>query len=224
MVVPARAGSKRIPGKNIKEFNGSPMITWPISACLGSSLTETLVVSTDGEDIADVARSAGAERVVKRPALLASDTAGTAPVVKHTLDELGVSDDTPVACVYPTAPITTEHFESALELSGAHPHEFVISVGRHRAPFERSLTLNAGGKMSVSNPEHVATRTQDLPVRFFDAGKLYIAPAGLWRSQPSMMSTPFVPFFLPPWATVDIDEPDDWSLAEALHRAFVIGF
>jgi N-acylneuraminate cytidylyltransferase len=76
--------------------------------------------------------------------------------------------------------------------------------------------------MAVAHPEHLLSRTQDLPVRYFDAGKFYIAPASLWKLQETMMSAPFVPYFLSEWATVDIDEPEDWALAEALHRAVVL--
>lgn len=224
MVLPARAGSQRIPGKNTRAFNGLPMITWPISSCLGSAKTASVVVSTDSEDIAKVARDAGANKILMRPGFLATNTAGTAPVIVHAIDELELPDEDLVVCVYPTAAITTELYENALKLAVENPDQFVISVGRHRSPFERSLKPLGDGRMELESYDHVDTRTQDLPNRFFDAGKLYIAKARLWRSQTTMMSAPFIPFHLPPWAAVDLDEPDDWLLAEALHRVFVVGF
>ena len=76
--------------------------------------------------------------------------------------------------------------------------------------------------MSLSSSEHMLTRTQDLPQRYFDAGKLYIARVSVWKARATMMEAPFVPFHLPDWATVDVDEPDDWAVAEALHRVFVL--
>jgi len=76
--------------------------------------------------------------------------------------------------------------------------------------------------MSLSSTEHMLTRTQDLPQRYFDAGKLYIARVSVWKARATMMEAPFVPFYLPDWATVDVDEPDDWAVAEALHRVFVL--
>ena len=76
--------------------------------------------------------------------------------------------------------------------------------------------------MSLVSSEHLHTRTQDLPQRFFDAGKLYLAPASLWLERDTMMAGPFVPFFLPARAVVDLDEPDDWPIAEVLHRQFVL--
>ena len=76
--------------------------------------------------------------------------------------------------------------------------------------------------MAIESTQSLLARTQDLPQRFFDAGKFYLASAGLWRTQETMMSDPFVPYYLPDWASVDMDEPDDWPIAEALHRAFVL--
>jgi N-acylneuraminate cytidylyltransferase len=221
-VVPARGGSTRIPRKNILSFNGKPMITWPLSAAIQVGLFDHVVVSTDDDEIAAIARAAGAQVPFVRPSDLANEHAGTAPVIRHAISELGLADDDTVVCLYPTAAITPEILSDALSQAGASPQSFVISVGRHRSPSERSLESRADGTMAVAHPEHLLSRTQDLPLRYFDAGKFYIAPASLWKSQETMMSEPFTPYFLPEWATVDIDEPGDWPLAEALHKAFVL--
>ncbi len=221
-VVPARGGSTRIPGKNILSFNGKPIITWPLSAATRAGLFERVVVSTDDEEIAAIAREAGAEVPFMRPANLADQHAGTAPVIRHAIAELGFADADIVVCLYPTAAITPQILTDALSQAGASPRSFLISVGRHRSPLERSLKAGPNDTMAVAHPEHLLSRTQDLPVRYFDAGKFYIAPASLWKSQETMMSEPFTPYFLPEWATVDIDEPGDWPLAEALHKAFVL--
>jgi N-acylneuraminate cytidylyltransferase len=79
------------------------------------------------------------------------------------------------------------------------------------------------GRMYFENPHALLTRTQDLPARYFDAGKFYVGTVALWRERETMMSEPFVPFLLPDWLSVDIDEPDDWPVAEALHEAFASG-
>ena len=221
-VVPARGGSTRIPRKNILSFNGKPMITWPLSAAATSGVFDRVVVSTDDDEIAAIAREAGAEVPFTRPANLADQHAGTAPVIRHVITELDLADDDIVVCIYPTAAITSEILGDALSHAGSQPERFVISVGRHRSPLERSLESRPHDLMAVAHPEHLLTRTQDLPVRYFDAGKFYIAPASLWNSQETMMSEPFRPYFLPEWASVDMDEPQDWALAEALHRAFVL--
>jgi N-acylneuraminate cytidylyltransferase len=220
-IIPARGGSTRIPRKNIKEFNGRPILEWPVTACLSVEGISQVVVSTEDEGIGGVARSVGAT-VVERPEHLATNTAGTAPVIAHAIDELGLEDTTIVLCLYPTATLTATQLSEVLGLAAARPESFVVTVGRHRSPWERSLHWVSDGLMSLASPDHLLTRTQDLPQRFFDAGKVYAASASLWRQRETMMEHPFVPFFLPEWATVDIDEPEDWPVAEALHRVFVL--
>ena len=221
-IIPARGGSTRIPRKNARDFNGRPMISWPLEACKALAEISHIVVSTDDQALARIARDLGATRVIDRPAELATDTAGTAPVIKHAIDELGVDDDTLVMCLYPTATLTLHLISEALELAREHPDRFVVSVGRHRSPHERSLQRLDGDLMSLASTNHLLTRTQDLPQRYFDAGKLYVARASVWKARETMMEKPFVPFYLPDWAAVDIDEPDDWPVAEALHRVFVL--
>ena len=221
-IIPARGGSTRIPRKNSRDFNGRPMISWPLEACKALDTISHRVVSTDDDELARIARDWGATLVIDRPAELATDTAGTAPVIKHAIDELGVDDDTLVMCLYPTATLTPHLVSEALELAREHPDKFVVSVGRHRSPHERSLQRLEGNLMSLASTDHLLTRTQDLPQRYFDAGKLYVARASVWKARETMMDKPFVPFYLPDWAAVDIDEPDDWPIAEALHRVFVL--
>jgi len=221
-IIPARGGSTRIPRKNSRDFNGRPMISWPLEACKALDTISQRVVSTDDDELARLARDSGATLVIDRPAELATDTAGTAPVIKHAIDELDVDDDTLVMCLYPTATLTPHLVSEALELAREHPDKFVVSVGRHRSPHERSLERLEGDLMSLASTDHLLTRTQDLPQRYFDAGKLYVARASVWKARETMMDKPFVPFYLPDWAAVDIDEPDDWPIAEALHRVFVL--
>jgi pseudaminic acid cytidylyltransferase len=180
------------------------------------------VVSTDDADIARIASEHGAEVPFTRPSELANEVAGTAPVVRHALEELAVSDGDTVVCLYPTAALPGSLLAEGLGLAITNQGRFVVSVGRHRSPLERALRETAEGTAELVTPEHLLTRTQDLPVHFFDAGKFYIASAGLWRGQETMMSKPFTPFLLPDWASVDIDEPDDWPVAQALHKAFVV--
>ena len=172
-VVPARGGSTRIPRKNARDFNGRPMISWPIEACKALGAISHRVVSTDDEELARIARESGATMVINRPAELATDTAGTAPVIKHAIDELGVDDDTLVMCLYPTATLTSHLVSEALELAREHSDRFVVSVGRHRSPHERSLQRLEGDLMTLASPEHLLTRTQDHPQRYIYDGKLY---------------------------------------------------
>lgn len=221
-IIPARGGSTRVPRKNVKAFNGQPMLSWPIQAALASSAIDRVVVSTDDDEIAQVAIASGAEVPFTRSGELSSAHAGTAPVILHAIDELGIADSDVVMCLYPTAPVPVVFLDEAMQVAMKNPEYFTISVGRHRSPLERALGALDEGLMAIESTQSLLERTQDLPQRFFDAGKFYLASAGLWRSKETMMSDPFIPYYLPDWASVDMDEPDDWPIAEALHRAFVL--
>lgn len=221
-IIPARAGSKRIPGKNKRDFNGLPMIAWPLSSLVLSESISRVIVSTDDPEIAKLAKDAGAEVPFLRPSELSGDCVGTADVIRHAISQLELDDITIVANVYPTAPLPPQLFDDALAVHEENPGHFVIGVGRYRTPIERALRVNLE-LMSHVDLSASLTRTQDLPEAYFDAGKFHIASVELWKERATMMSQPFVPFFLPEWTTVDIDEESDWEIAEALHRHFVLG-
>lgn len=223
-VIPARSGSKRIPGKNTREFNGRPMIAWPIVACQDSESVARIIVSTDSPEIANIARELGAETPFLRPEELSNDTAGTAPVIRHAIESLGLDDKVGVLCVYPTAAIQPLFIDDAVTLldKSGMANRFLVSVGRHRSPLDRALGPTEDGLLQLLNPKALLSRTQDLPQAYFDAGKFYLASAGTWMEHETMMAHPFVPFLMPDWASVDIDEEGDWVIAETLHRAFSV--
>jgi CMP-N-acetylneuraminic acid synthetase len=179
-------------------------------------------VSTDDAEVSLVAAQEGAEIPFERPASLADDLAGTAPVIRHAIEELALEPLQLVLCLYPTAAIDSAILDSALKLAETSglPDRFLISVGKHRSPHERSLVATAEALMKLASREALLTRTQDLPQRYFDAGKIYLAHAETWMKHETMMAKPFLPFPLPAWATIDMDEPEDWPIAEALHRSF----
>ena len=222
VIIPARGGSQRIPRKNIRSFNGKPIIQWPIQAALSLSGNPTVVVSTDDPEIAEIARLAGAEVPFMRPSELADAHAGTAPVIRHAIEELDVPDTTIVVCLYPTSTLPAQLVQEGSEKAHHTVDRFVVAVGRHRSPLGRALRIVDDGLMELADSHNLLVRTQDLPVHYFDAGKFYGATARVWKEASTMMARPFVPFYLPAWASIDIDEPDDWPVAEALHRAFVM--
>lgn len=181
-----------------------------------------VIVSTDDPEISEIASSLGAEVPFIRPHDLASNTAGTAPVIRHAIESLQLAPDLAVMCLYPTAALPSFFLEQGFEVAKLHPTLFTITVGRHRSPMERSLVALRNGLMELQSKNDLLSRTQDLPQRFFDAGKYYVANTEQWLQHVTMMDSAFVPVHLPDWASVDIDEPEDWSVAEALHKAFVL--
>lgn len=168
-IIPARGGSKRIPRKNIKLFQGQPMIAYPIRAALLSGLFDRVIVSTDDEEIASVARELGAEVPFMRPAALADDHAGTVAVIQHALRELAATGDHPeyTCCLYATAPfVLPEKLREGFELLAARPDkDFAFTVSDYAAPVQRALRVNADGGVESLYPEYQQTRSQDLGAR-----------------------------------------------------------
>ncbi|MEZ5312319.1 MAG: pseudaminic acid cytidylyltransferase [Thermoanaerobaculia bacterium] len=163
-IIPARGGSKRIPRKNIKEFCGKPMIAWSIEAALASRLFAHVLVSTDDAEIADVARSAGAEVPFLRPAELSDDHAGTTGVIAHgTAWALARSwEVSAVCCLYPTAPfVRCEDLARGLEMLEASDLQYVFAATSFAYPILRSFLEMEGGRVSMCFPE----RFEALPAR-----------------------------------------------------------
>ncbi|MEY4760822.1 MAG: hypothetical protein RLZZ200_678, partial [Pseudomonadota bacterium] len=190
-VVPARGGSKGLPGKNIRPLCGKPLIAWTIEKALKSRYIDTLFVSTDSEDIAAVARAAGADVPLLRPAALAGDRTPTIDVVEHALDTLharqGLAFDYHVL-LEPTSPLREDHdIDAMLErLDGlADRYDGIVSlgeVGTHPSIMKRL----AGDDIEAYCPDLVmATRRQDSPPAFFPYGVAYITKVATLRAERS---------------------------------------
>ncbi len=221
-VIPARGGSKRIPRKNIREFAGKPMIAWSIEAARASSCFDRVIVSTDDAEIAEVARQWGAEVPFMRPAALADDHTGTIPVIAHAIDWLRAHGETPeqVCCVYATAPfVQPEDLRRGLEALQSRDADYAFSVTRYAFPIQRALRITDDGHVAMFQPEHFATRSQDLEEAWHDAGQFYWGRAAAWLEERPLFAAGSVPVVLPPHRVQDIDTPEDWVRAEWLFRA-----
>lgn len=222
-IIPARGGSKRIPRKNLKPFDGVPMIVRSIRTALDSGLFEQVVVSTDDAEIADVARANGALVPFMRPAELANDFTGTAAVIVHALQQLPAFDY--ACCVYATAPLLQARFlRQGLELLTQHPDKsFAFSVTDFGFPVQRALTLDGQGALTALYPEFRNTRSQDLPVAFQDAGQFYWGRSDAWLRGEVLYSPASLPLILPRYLVQDIDTVEDWKRAEYLYAALKAG-
>lgn len=221
-IIPARGGSKRIPRKNIKAFAGKPMIGYAIEAALSAPGIDRVVVSTDDDEIAQIAEDFGAELPFRRPADLADDITPTVPVIAHAIGacrELGW-DVTHACCIYPGVPfIRTDDIERALALLQESGDEgYTFPVTGFPSPIQRALKRGEDGAVAPFNPEHVGTRTQDLEPAYFDAGQFYWGAADTWLADKAIHAHGRA-IVLPEWRVVDIDTPDDWARAEVLYRA-----
>jgi N-acylneuraminate cytidylyltransferase len=222
-VIPARGGSKRIPRKNIKDFCGKPMIAWSIEAALESGVFDLVVVSTDDEEIAEVARQQGAETPFLRPAALSDDYVDTDAVVAHAIQWLEQSRIAPQAacCIYATAPfIQGDDLRRGRDALYSGDWDFAFTATDFAAPIFRSFRQTKEGGVEMLYPEHYFTRSQDLPVALHDAGQFYWGRPSAWIDQRRVFSHRSVPVIIPRYRVQDIDTDEDWIRAEFMFRAF----
>jgi len=220
-VIPARGGSKRIPRKNILPFGGRPMIAWSIAAAHAAGCFDRILVSTDDEEIAGVARGYEAEVPFWRPDHLADDHSSTQAVVLHALQwcgQEGMMLDA-VCCLYATAPFVqpSDLVEAARLLDQSPQHSFVFSATSFPFPIQRAIRIDADGRSSMFNFEHLKTRSQDLEDAYHDAGQFYWARPAAWEHTVNIFDDGR-PLLLPRWRVQDIDTKEDWIRAELMHQ------
>ena len=219
-IIPARGGSKRILRKNIKEFNGKPIIVWAILAAQKSGLFDYIVVSTDDDEIKSVSEKYGAIVPFIRPANISDDHTPTVPVISHAVKEIDrlYKHVEYACCIYPCSPLLlasdiVEAF-NMLESTGV---DFVYPVVEYPHPIFRSMRQSENGKMEFIYPKHELTRTQDLERVFHDAGQFYWGRAEAWREL-KKIHTDGLGMEIPSYRVVDIDTEDDWKRAELLSQ------
>lgn len=221
-IIPARGGSKRIPQKNVKEFCGKPMIAWSIEAALESNCFDQVIVTTDDEDIADVARRHGASVPFLRPAELSGDYVGTLPVIRHAVEWLQ-DNGMPVdyaCCLYATAPfVTAATLREGWDLIQRNDCSYAFSVTSYAFPIQRAIRITESGRVAMFYPENFNARSQDLEEAWHDAGQFYWGTKAAWLSELPIFGEDSVPVKLPRDWVQDIDTPEDWSRAEWLLRA-----
>lgn len=212
-IIPARGGSKRIPRKNVKLFLGKPMLVYSIESAQQTGLFEEIMVSTDDEEIAEVARQYGANVPFKRSAETSSDFATTADVLTEVLakyKELGREFDN-FCCFYATAPLVqSKDVVSAFELLQQSDFSCVYPVVQFSYPIWRCLDLAEDGTMTRHWPEYENSRSQDLPKEYHDTGTFYWYKTKEWL----MGKVKIGGIEVDETTIQDIDTETDWKLAE----------
>lgn len=219
-IITARGGSKRIPRKNIKEFCGKPILAYSIEAALASGIFDTVMVSTDDAEIAEIAKTYGAEVPFYRSGDTANDFATTADVINEVLEEYekrGQQFDA-LCCIYPTAPfLTGEKLRVAYEQMQEKAADSVVPVVRFSFPPQRSVIVQ-DGYLQFKWPEHALTRSQDLEPFYHDAGQFYFLRTTSFAEQKKLIMSKTVPLELEELEVQDIDNEEDWKLAELKFR------
>ena len=218
-IIPARGGSKRIKNKNIKLFNGKPIIAYPIAEIQKSGLFSRVIVSTDSREIADVSEKLGAEVPFTRPDNISDDHSTLAKVVEHALDWYKKKGETfaYACCTLATAPfVEAEQIKAGYDLITQRKVGSVISVARHGFPVLRSFTINTEGFLQMQWPDHELARSNDLPDFYHDAGQFYWLDVPLFLKKKKIFSRDALPIILPRHMVQDIDTIEDWERAELL--------
>jgi N-acylneuraminate cytidylyltransferase len=224
-VIPARGGSKRIPRKNIKDFCGKPMIVWSIEASKASALFDHIIVSTDDNEIADVAKKHGAEVPFIRPAELSDDYVGTGDVVKHAVEWAIKNIGKPefICTIYATAPfIKPMDIVTGLNLLVENNSQLAFTVTSFPFPIQRAIKINKNGRVEMFQPGNFMTRSQDLEAAYHDAGQFYWAKTDAVLNEVLAFSKEAVPVILPRHRVQDIDTYEDWARAELLFQLMSI--
>ena len=219
-VITARGGSKRIPRKNIRPFCGRPILAYSIEAALQSGVFEEVMVSTDDEEIAAVARQYGAAVPFLRSAETSGDFASSSDAVAEVLRRYaadGRQFDL-VANLYPTAPfLTAERLGQAVARLLASDAETLVPVVRFSFPPQRGFVITDGA-LCLAQPQYRETRSQDLEPMYHDAGQFYLARADAFARCPRFYGEHILPFELPELEVQDIDTLSDWEIAEFKYR------
>lgn len=212
-IIPARSGSKRIPNKNIRTFAGKPIIGWSIEAALEAECFDKIIVSTDSEKIAEIARDFGAEVPFLRHADLSGDHVSTAPVISDVLRNIRIDVDY-ACCIYATAPLLEpKKIFEGLQLIEAQNVDFVFSATRYSYPIQRALKKNSNQMVTMLNPDLENVRSQDLEVMFHDAGQFYWGKSNAWLEGKPILHNSCILEILEEHAH-DIDTEEDWRQAE----------
>ena len=222
-IIPARGGSKRIPRKNVREFCGQPLIAYSILVAKNSSLFDHVIVSTDDDQIRDIANQYGAETPFVRPPELANDHATTVPVINHAVSwvqqHLGKVDH--ACCIYATAPfIQAKALRESYEmLISRKVGGYVFSATTMPFPIQRSFKVKSDGFVEMFEPHNYNTRSQDLEEAYQDAGQFYWGSASTYNSEKIFFSTDSMAYALPRHMVQDIDTMEDWRRAELMYEA-----
>lgn len=215
-IITARGGSKRIPGKNVKNFHGKPIMAYSINAALKSSCFDEVMVSTDSQKIAKIATSEGAVVPFYRSEKTSDDYAITADVISEVIAEYENRDRffDYICCIYPTAPfVTSRKLEEAMNILIEKGADTVFPIVAYSFPPQRGLIIN-NGYIQMQYPEYMNMRSQDLKPIYHDCGQFYCLRTAKFKEDKRLITANSLPIIIDEQEVQDIDNYSDWEIAE----------
>lgn len=220
-IITARGGSKRIPRKNIKPFLGKPILAYSIEAAVASGLFDEVMVSTEDEEIAEIAKQYGAKVPFYRSEKTAGDFATTNDVLLEVIEEYekrGEFFDV-ACCVYPTAPfVTAEKIKDAMAQLEASDADTLIPVVQFSYPPQRAMVIR-NEKLEFKYLEYIDSRSQDLEKEYHDVGQFYCFKVPAYKDNKKLMLGSILPYVVDEMEVQDIDNESDWKIAEIKYQA-----
>ena len=217
VIIPARGGSKRIPGRNIKLFKDKPIILHVISILKSIKDITRIIVSTDDLEIASLVKSEGVEVPFIRSTSLSGDLVDTISIIKNAINKVEMSSDEIVVCVYPTSVFIDENLiNEAKKRVESNPSNFVFCAKKFKHPIQRSFQINDNNEIIIE--KEINSRTKDHPTFFHDAAQIYAARSEVWSTSKQIISRGAIIIDLSSEISMDIDNLEDWAVAELLYN------
>lgn len=219
-IIPARGGSKRIPGKNVKEFCGKPILSYSIAAAIDSGLFDEVMVSTGSPEIAELAVKYGASVPFMRSEAASSDYASTDDVIREVLKEYEIRGRhfDVMCCIYPTAPfVTAEKLRDSMKAFEKENQLALLPVVRYSYPPQRAFVIK-DGLLTYQFPEFINSRSQDLEPIYHDCGQYCIYRID---ENNGFCADRFSPYIVSELEVQDIDNEADWRIAEMKYRTML---
>ena len=219
-IIPARKGSKRIKGKNIKNFFKKPMIEYSIIAAKKSKCFREILVSTDCERIAKIARKLGANVPNLRPKKLASDYVPVGEVISYTIKNLSNLENIDFVCnINAASPLISEQYiKKGLKIIRNHNYDYVFGVKEFESPIQRSFSLNKDNLIKKANVKFSKKRSQDLEKKFYDSGQFYWAKPNVFIKNKNLFKTKAYGLKIPYNFSYDINNKIDLEISKMIFR------
>ncbi len=219
-IIPARAGSKRIPKKNIKLFNGKPMIHFALRVALDSKIFDRVIVTSDSEEILSTSKEISDEiEIYERSKKLSDDFTGTLPVINDVIDNLQIQNSHDfTCCLYSCVPLLDKkRLIEGYDLLKNNPTKYILPIKKFESSIYRSFSLDSNKFIDINFSSNQLSRTQDLKDAYYDAGQFYFGTNELWQSKTNLHSCS-LGIELSKYECIDIDELEDWTFAEKLFQ------